>query len=162
VAPEIRRPKLSDIPELVRLARILNQSEGDPTEHMDAHAFEYALFREPAPISCLIAAESEWLTGLILFHRSWHMPHAEYGLYVSDLIVDPCQQGKSIGRMLMAATAAEAKNLGLTFLWWTAKPSNATAISFYAGIGATRDLVLAHALVGDPFNELANEGQTNP
>jgi ribosomal protein S18 acetylase RimI-like enzyme len=155
----VRSPRSSDIPDMVRLTRLLNESESNPTEFMDDSAFQLALFSDPAPIGGLVAEQRGTVVGLTLFHRSWHMPHAQCELYVSDIFVDSQKQNHGIGRSLMASVAAEAQRQKLTFLWWIVKPINKQALKFYAKIGASSETTIAHALPGYGFFELANEAK---
>lgn len=60
-------------------------------------------------------------------------------LYLEDLIVRESQRGKGLGRALLEATVAVARQTGCTGLMWQVLEWNTPAIDFYKAYGARLD-----------------------
>ena len=71
------------------------------------------------------------LTGIVqyLFHRSTWTP-GDY-CYLQDLFVDDSARGLGLGRALIEAVYAEAKNAGCSRVHWLTKTDNAQARILY-------------------------------
>jgi len=54
---------------------------------------------------------------------------------ILSIAVDPCIQGKGIGRLLMDASEFEARRQGYQQMHLTVHPSNTQAVAFYEGCG---------------------------
>ena len=75
------------------------------------------------------------LAGIV--HYLFH-PHAwtpKEVCYLQDLFVDPTARRGGVGRALIEAVAAAARDRGCHRLYWTTKEDNATARSLYDRIG---------------------------
>lgn len=59
-------------------------------------------------------------------------------LHLDCLFLLPSARGHGLGRELMAAVAAHARDMGATQLQWQTPVWNTDAIRFYDGMGATR------------------------
>ena len=57
---------------------------------------------------------------------------------ILSIAVDPCIQGKGIGRLLMDASEFEARRQGYQQMHLTVHPSNTQAVAFYEGCGWIR------------------------
>jgi GNAT superfamily N-acetyltransferase len=64
-----------------------------------------------------------------LFHA--HAWAAQEVCYLQDLFVDPAARRGGVGRRLIEAVAAAARDRGCYRLYWTTKEDNATARSLY-------------------------------
>ena len=78
---------------------------------------------------------------------------------MNDLHVTEGARRLGIGRALVAASAAEAKRRGKSYLWWAARAWNDDARAFYKTLGAIEESVTAHALVFEKFEALAKQGE---
>jgi ribosomal protein S18 acetylase RimI-like enzyme len=150
----VRRATAADIDDLVRLARSLNRHEGEPTDLFTAAvARRHGFGRRPEWTVWLAEVGGE-AVGFAMTHLSWDTPNAAPGLFLSDLYVAPKARRLGVGRMLMAAVAAEVKRRKRVYFWWTAKPGNKRALAFYKSLGAFSEPVVAHALFGPALDRL--------
>jgi GNAT superfamily N-acetyltransferase len=89
-------------------------------------------FFDPAePMFALVAEEAGRLVGLAhcVFHRS--MTRIEPVCYLSDLFTLPELRGRGIGRLLIEASAAEARSRGSKRLYWQTHTSNSAGRRLY-------------------------------
>lgn len=103
------------------------------------------------------AAEPEPV-GYATGYATYETEFAARGFYMGDLYVAPDRRRRGVGRVLVAAMAAEARARGGRFLWWTSLPGNAAAHRFYASVGGAGEDVRAFALAGAAFDGLAAAG----
>jgi GNAT superfamily N-acetyltransferase len=92
----------------------------------------WARFFDPAePVYALVAERGADLLGLAhyLFHRS--TTHIEPVCYLQDLFTAAPARGQGVGRALIEAAAARARQCGATRLYWLTQESNATARALY-------------------------------
>lgn len=85
--------------------------------------------------------ESDRPIGLanLVFHRStWS---ETWYCYLEDLFVDPAVRGTGAGRMLIAATYAEADRRGADRTYWATQDKNRTARQLYDRIGVLTEFV---------------------
>jgi len=155
----IRPARRGDDRALLALVRALNEYQGDPVEHFDAHKLYRDVFGQDASLRAFVAERDGKLIGYTFFHDGYETAYAQRGVYLCDLYVVPEAQGEGVGRALVAAVAATAKATDRTFLWWVVKDWNAAARGFYKALGAISEPVGAHALTFDAFEALAQEGK---
>ena len=92
----------------------------------------------PAPAAeVLIAHLDEVPVGFALFFHSFSTFLARRGLWLEDLFVYPDHRGAGIGRALLRAVAAIARDRGCGRFEWSVLDWNAPAIRFYESLGAT-------------------------
>ena len=116
---------------LARLARDLN----DPFK-ASGDMMHDALFGPDAHSVCLLAGEGSQPQGAVLFSPvvSTSLGHA--CLYVSDLWVAQDARGRSLGRRLLAAAAAEgARRWQARALFLNVYSDSAQALDFYRHLG---------------------------
>jgi GNAT superfamily N-acetyltransferase len=65
---------------------------------------------------------------------------------MNDLYVDPAARGEGVGRALIEAGAAVARERGAHHLEWATAPDNATAQSLYDSTGAERSTWVEYEL----------------
>ena len=154
----IRPAVAADAATVAELIEELNRHQGEPTGHVTVEAVRRDGFG-PAPEFRVLLAELDGRPqGYALFHPSWSTEVGERGFYLYDLYVREGARGHGLGRALLAALAATARDEGRTFRWWSSKAWSREAPAFYAGLGAIEQAVKAHAIFGEAFARLAAAG----
>ncbi len=158
--PVTVRPAVAeDAPAITALSLELNTHQGDPIEHFTLDAVLRDGFDADPQFHVLLAELDGTPVGYALLTTAYETSFAARGLYLVDILVTASARQHGVGRALMAASAAEAKRRGTTFLWWVSKAWNTDAQAFYRALGAIEEPVVAHALVTERFEELAAEGE---
>jgi len=92
----------------------------------------------PAPAAeVLIARRDDVPVGFALFFQTFSTFLARRGLWLEDLFVYPEHRGAGIGKALLRAVAAVARDRGCGRFEWSVLDWNAPALRFYEGLGAT-------------------------
>ena len=91
---------------------------------------------EPAA-EVLIARRDGIPVGFALFFHTFSTFLARRGLWLEDLFVYPEHRGAGIGKALLRAVAAVARERGCGRFEWSVLDWNAPALRFYEGLGAT-------------------------
>ena len=91
---------------------------------------------EPAA-EVLIARRDGIPVGFALFFHTFSTFLARRGLWLEDLFVYPEHRGAGIGKALLRAVAAVARDRGCGRFEWSVLDWNAPALRFYEGLGAT-------------------------
>lgn len=106
-----------------------------------ARYLEDGFGREPA-FGGFIAEEADKPLGYLLHTPTYDTDTAQRGLFVIDLWVRPWTRRLGVGRKLMEAASALAKERRCEYLLWSVYKPNALARRFYDGIGgkAVEDL----------------------
>jgi ribosomal protein S18 acetylase RimI-like enzyme len=88
----------------------------------------------------LLATTPDLICGIVLAHRLQRLDglRAEVLLYSID--VDEAVQRQGIGRALVDATSAWARELGADNTWVLTERSNASAMALYRAAGGTDDI----------------------
>jgi GNAT superfamily N-acetyltransferase len=83
------------------------------------------------PMHALVAVDAGALVGLA--HYLLHPSTSQVApvCYLQDLFTTPASRGKGVGRSLIEAVAAHAKQLGCARLYWQTHESNVTARRLY-------------------------------
>jgi GNAT superfamily N-acetyltransferase len=88
-------------------------------------------FDESEPIHALVAESDGKLLGLV--HYLYHRSTSAIGLncYLQDLFTTETARGKGVGRALIEAVYAEAKQAGSPRVYWQTHETNHTAMQLY-------------------------------
>ena len=133
--PVIRTARLEDLEHLVDLLRLLFAIEEDFT--FDAGKQRLGLGRLLSHSGgCILVAEGAgrvigMATGQLVISTAEGGP----AVLIEDVVVDPGHRGQGVGRALMAALAAWAREQGATRMQLLADKHNAPALAFYDRIG---------------------------
>ncbi|HEV7556300.1 MAG TPA: GNAT family N-acetyltransferase [Kofleriaceae bacterium] len=89
------------------------------------------LFDPGEPVHGLVAEQGGRVVGLThyLFHRSTTM--IAHACYLQDLFTDASVRGRGVGRALIEAVYAAAREAGSTRVYWQTHETNATAMKLY-------------------------------
>jgi GNAT superfamily N-acetyltransferase len=96
-------------------------------------------FIGPSEDGLLLGARSDGqLVGYACLY--WHFSSLEAceSVLMNDLYVDESVRGQGVGRALIEATAAVARERGVPFIEWSTAPDNETAQRLYDTTGAER------------------------
>ncbi|HJU21171.1 MAG TPA: GNAT family N-acetyltransferase [Casimicrobiaceae bacterium] len=99
-----------------------------------------ALFGPKPACEALIARldpESHVCVGFALFFHTYSTFLGRRGLWLEDLFVKPEHRGRGVGRALLRALAAIARERGCGRFEWSVLDWNTRAIAFYESLGAT-------------------------
>jgi GNAT superfamily N-acetyltransferase len=152
----IREARRADGPAIVELQRQLDSFLGEPTQHFTVATLERDALG-PDPWIEIRVAEDEGgqLIGYALHHDSYETAYAARGIYVADIHVVESARRQGVARALLAAVARSGRARGATYLWWNSKVWNTQAHAAYDALGATKETVVAHAIVAERFERLA-------
>ncbi|WP_425336316.1 N-acetyltransferase family protein [Sinorhizobium garamanticum] len=110
----------------------------------------------PACAEILVCEDAGSVLGFVAFSGIYPGPGLKPGIFLKELYVTQSQRGQGLGRALMQALAALAKQRGLARIDWTADPENSRLLAFYDGVGGTRNPdKLFFRLDGDALEKLA-------
>ena len=94
------------------------------------------------PVHALVAEQDGALLGLVhyLFHRS--TTAIEPSCYLQDLFTVQTARGNGVGRALIEAVYARAREAGCTNVYWLTHETNKTAMQLYDAIADKPGFVL--------------------
>ncbi|HYM54919.1 MAG TPA: GNAT family N-acetyltransferase [Solirubrobacteraceae bacterium] len=119
-----------------------------------------ALFGGRPAAEALIAERGPETAGYALFFPTFSSFLATQGVWLEDLFVRPDHRGAGVGKALLAAVAARARDRGAERLEWSALDWNELALGFYRRLGAeTMGEWITHRLVGEGLERLAGEAR---
>ena len=96
-------------------------------------------FIAPSDDGMLIGAwRGEGLLGYVCLFWHFSSTRAVETVLMNDLYVDERHRGEGVGRALIEASAAVARERGAHHLEWSTRPDNATAQRLYDATGAKR------------------------
>lgn len=92
------------------------------------------IFDPLEPVHAVVAARGDELIGFshYLFQRSTWLVNAR--CYLQDLYVSPAQRGGGVGRSLIDAVAASARDVGAASVFWNTHETNADARRLYDAV----------------------------
>lgn len=158
--PVVREARPGDAAVLLEMFGELAEYEHLEHElHATAEQLEDALFGQRPAAAALIAELDSATVGYALFFPTFSSFLASRGVWLEDLFVRPVHRGAGVGRALLAAVAARARDGGGERLEWAALDWNELALGFYRSLGAqTMDEWITHRLHGDALQRMAEEG----
>lgn len=110
---------------------------------------------EPATYA-LVAEVEDRVVGFALYFLNFSTWEGTHGLYLEDLFVEPEHRGLGLGRALLAALAAIARDRGYARVEWSVLNWNQPSIDFYTRLGAVAmDEWTVFRLTGASLGELA-------
>ena len=128
---KIRKAGPSDVPAMMALVHELAAFEKQPEE---VKTSEEQLLREgfgDQPAFYALVAETDGsIKGMSVYFYSYSTWKGR-SIYIDDIVVTEASRGKGIGRALMEATIAVAKEEGVGKLHWQVLDWNEPAIKFY-------------------------------
>jgi len=94
------------------------------------------------PVEAMIAERGERLVGLVhyLFHRSTTLLGPT--CYLQDLFTLPECRGQGVGRALIEAVYARAREAGAARVYWQTHETNMAAMRLYDGVAAKSGFVI--------------------
>ncbi len=96
--------------------------------------------------------------GYALYFPTFSSFLASRGVWLEDLFVRPAHRRTGVGRALLAAVAADLREVGGERLEWAALDWNEPALRFYKALGArTMGEWVTHRLVDEDLDRLADE-----
>ena len=134
----VQAARVDDIPAI--FAMIAGLAEYEKLTHLRTGTeaqLRDALFGARPAAEVLIGRVDGETAGFALFFHNFSTFLARRGLWLEDLFVYPAYRGLGIGRALLAATAAIARDRGCGRFEWAVLDWNAPALRFYEGLGAT-------------------------
>src|SRR2546422_10220922 len=139
----------AELAEYERLSDIMRATE---------ERIERALFGERPVAEALIAERRGEAAGYAVYFSTFSSFLASRGIWLEDLFVRPPHRRFGVGRALLAAVAARARERGGERLEWAALDWNELALGFYRRLGArTMSEWVTHRLDGDALTGLAAE-----
>ncbi len=145
---------VSDIREMIAaLARETGHSDVDVISEDDIRAHGFG----PHPdFHALIAKQGGGAIGLAVYFGEFSTWRGKRGVYVQDIYVAQEQQGLGVGRRLINAVSARAREGGAVYLRLAADRSNVDAHRFYKRLGfQEKSDDSLFVLEGDAFQALA-------
>ncbi|MGA2319960.1 MAG: GNAT family N-acetyltransferase [Solirubrobacteraceae bacterium] len=163
-APVVRAAGPEDVPLLLELFGELAAYERLEHElRATEEGLEQALFSDRPAAEALIARRGSETAGYALFFPTFSSFLSIQGVWLEDLFVRPAHRGGGVGRALLAAVAARARERGAGRLEWAALDWNELALGFYRRLGAqTMDEWITHRMVGEELERLAGEAAADP
>ncbi len=144
----IRRAEAGDYAAVRSLAEALAAHIEEPPPPLTLERYLAFYVREHAPVHLFVALLEDRVAGLIAWILTHELYSAQAGMYISDIAVHAEARRKGVGRALMTKAKEWAADHGVTKLGWDVWKHNASAMQFYARLGATVDTeALPHLLL---------------
>jgi len=154
-AMAVRPARAEDAAALTALMRALAAEMGDPTDLLTPRHVAEDILGDASGIVAVAEGAGAGLVGYATAHPTYETAHAEAGLYVGDLYVRPAHRRRGVAQALLAALARAGHARGAHHLWLTAREGNGAAHALYRRLGARGERVLAFAVTGQDFLNLA-------
>jgi ribosomal protein S18 acetylase RimI-like enzyme len=115
-------------------------------QNFDAEVFLRDGFGADPAFAGLVAEQGDEAAGYLLYYFGYDVDRAARIMFIADLWVDPTARRAGVGRALMQAAAARARDRGAVELVWAVFAPNRLAVAFYESLGARflRDLEFMH------------------
>ena len=134
----IRAARPRDVADILRLIHELAVYE--KLEHMAVgteQGLHESLFGPRPAAEALVAEREGRAVGFALFFTTFSTFLCKPGLYLEDLFVEPAHRGAGIGKALLKALGALARDRGCGRLEWRVLDWNEPSIRFYESLGAS-------------------------
>lgn len=115
-APEVRRMREQDLPEVVAIERQAYDFPWTPTVFRDCMRVGYG---------CWVLVNEERPAGYLVMSVVAGEGH------ILNICIDPARHGEGLGRFLLAAGIDHARRLGAETLFLEVRPSNSRAVELY-------------------------------
>ena len=104
-------------------------------------------FDAAEPVYALVAERDGRLVGLahIIFHRSTTL--LDDTCYLQDLFTAPDVRGKGVGRQLIEAVYARARDAGASRVYWQTHETNSTAMRLYDRVAERSGFIVYRKLL---------------
>jgi GNAT superfamily N-acetyltransferase len=160
----IRAARPDDVELLLELFAELAEYEHLEHELRATRAgLEAALFGPEQVAEALIAERDGEAVGYALFFPTFSSFLTTTGVWLEDLFVRPVHRGHGVGRALLSAVAARAREGGGDRLEWAVLDWNELALGFYRRLGAREQGEwITHRLDGEALARVAHEPQIGP
>jgi len=160
---KIRTARPADVPAILGLIRGLAEYEDSLDEVLVTEADLRATLFGPDPSVFAHVAEHEGsVAGFALWFVNYSTWTGRPGMYLEDLFVSPGLRRSGLGRALLAELARLCVERGYARLDWAVLDWNASALEFYASIGAVAlDTWRLHRLAGPALEALAAQSVTD-
>ncbi|MBY0335928.1 MAG: GNAT family N-acetyltransferase [Acetobacteraceae bacterium] len=132
MTPRIRRAALSDAAAIAAMLRALNAEPGCHPERLTPDIVRANLLADPRSLAWVAERDGAPIA-LATAHPTFDTATSRWGLFLSDLWVEPAHRRQGIARALLAALRAEP---GYDFLWWNADAGDDLALAFHRSLGA--------------------------
>ena len=133
----IRPAVEADVPVILDLIRGLAEYERAPEQVVcDEARLRESLFGLKPDAEVLLACIGSEPAGFAVFFHNYSTWQGRRGIYLEDLFVRPELRGKGIGKALLQAIAAIARDRDCARVEWSVLDWNQPAIDFYRSLGA--------------------------
>lgn len=132
----LRMATAEDVAVVHRLLLELEKSLGatDQVERQEQDLLHFG-FSQSSLFKALVAWRGAEAVGLALYFPEFSSWRGRPGVYVQDLYVSEKLRGTGLGRVLMEAVYADARQWGATYCRLSAHFDNDAAIAFYQRLG---------------------------
>ncbi|MDR7050282.1 GNAT superfamily N-acetyltransferase [Duganella sp. 3397] len=134
----IRPAEPADIPAIFGM--IFELAVFEKLEHMvvaDEAMLHEALFSDKPTCEAIVGETDGEVVTFALFFHNFSTFLCKKGLYLEDLYVKQSMRGRGYGKQMLVALAQIATERDCGRFEWSVLDWNASAISFYEGMGAT-------------------------
>ena len=143
----IRRAQADDFDAVCGLAEALAVHIEEPPPPLTLERYLTFYVGDHAPMHLFLALRGNRVVGMIAWILTHELYSARACVFISDIAVHANARGEGVGTALMAQARAWGRAHGAAKLGWDVWHRNATAMKFYAGLGAVVDAeAVAHVL----------------
>lgn len=133
----LRTARPEDADTILNFIRALALYEREPDAvRVDAATLRAQMSAQPAPFECLLAEYDGKAAGFALFFHTYSTWRGKQGIWLEDLFVLPELRGRGVGKALLKAVAAIARERDCARFEWSVLDWNQPAIDFYRSLGA--------------------------
>lgn len=134
----VRSIRPEDASDLARMAAALSAHEGAGPPPFDADTVRRWGFGPDRRFDGVVAIVAHRTVGYALFHDGFHVGRGAPGLVLMDIYTESSERLRGIGRALMQAVSAAARQRDGNWVAWQAHPGNVDALAFYRAVGGHR------------------------
>jgi GNAT superfamily N-acetyltransferase len=155
-AVRVRPARPAEAVILAEMANDLNDHVGIQGRPFTPERIRADGFGPQAAFTPLVAELDGAVVGYVFFSLGYNTDVAARSMWLHDIFVAPTARGRGVGYALMGAVAAEAVRVGCASLEWGVHATNAGALEFYRGLGASGGEVRIMGLDGARLRALAD------